>query len=261
VAGLVIAVFFLVVALFAYLITPGDPMRQDLSQRLAHPGSAHWFGTDELGRDIFSRLVTGARTTFMVVAAVTAVVPAVGLVVGCIAGYCGGWVDATLTRLTDVFLALPRLILALALVAALGPGLDHAVVALALAAWPPYARLARAESLSIRKRDFIAAARLAGAPAARIIFWHIAPLCLPSLIVRASLDVSGTILAIAGLGFLGLGAPPGTPEWGAMVAAGRPYIFDQWWICLAPGVAIAVVSLGFNCLGDGLRDLLDPRRT
>jgi peptide/nickel transport system permease protein len=259
-AGLIVAVLLAAVAAAAPALAPFDPMAQDLALRLAPPDVVHWLGTDALGRDILSRLVYGARTTLVVVALVAATVPPVGLLIGCLAGYCGGWADAALMRFTDVFLAFPRLILALALVAALGPGIDHAVLALALAAWPPYARLARAETLALRGRDFIAAARLAGASPARLLLRHIAPLCLPSLVVRASLDMAGVILAAAGLGFLGLGAAPGTPEWGAMIAAGRPYMLDQWWVAAAPGAAIAVVSLGFNLLGDGLRDVLDPRQ-
>jgi peptide/nickel transport system permease protein len=259
-AGLIVAVLLAAVAAAAPALAPFDPMAQDLALRLAPPDVVHWLGTDALGRDILSRLVYGARTTLVVVALVAATVPPVGLLIGCLAGYCGGWADAALMRFTDVFLAFPRLILARALVAALGPGIDHAVLALALAAWPPYARLARAETLALRGRDFIAAARLAGASPARLLLRHIAPLCLPSLVVRASLDMAGVILAAAGLGFLGLGAAPGTPEWGAMIAAGRPYMLDQWWVAAAPGAAIAVVSLGFNLLGDGLRDVLDPRQ-
>lgn len=260
VAGLGVVFVLVAVAAAAPALARHDPMAQDLALRLAPPSAAHWLGTDELGRDIFSRLVYGARTTLAVVTLVAVTVPPVGLLIGCLAGYCGGWVDAALMRVTDVFLAFPRLILALALVAAMGPGIDHAVLALALAAWPPYARLARAEALSLRHRDFVAAARLAGASPGRLLLRHIAPLCLPSLVVRASLDMAGVILAAAGLGFLGLGAAPGTPEWGAMIAAGRPYMLDEWWVAAAPGIAIAIVSLGFNLLGDGLRDVLDPRQ-
>jgi peptide/nickel transport system permease protein len=163
-------------------------------------------------------------------------------------------------RLTDVFLALPRLILALAFVAALGPGIENAVLAIALVAWPPYARIARAETLALRHSDFIAAAQLAGASPVRIVLRHIMPLCLASVIVRVSLDMAGVILIAAGLGFLGLGAQPPAPEWGAMIAAGRKYMLDQWWVAAMPGIAIAVVSLGFNLLGDGLRDVLDPKQ-
>lgn len=260
VAGLAIVLLLALVAMLAPLIAPFPPAAQDLTIRLLPPGAAHWLGTDELGRDILSRLVYGARVTLGIVALVTAIAAPIGLVIGCTAGYGGGWVDAALMRLTDVFLALPRLILALAFVAALGPGIENAVLAIALVAWPPYARIARAETLTLRGNDFIAAARLAGASPARIVIRHIMPLCLASVVVRVSLDMAGVILVAAGLGFLGLGAQPPAPEWGAMIAAGRKYMLDQWWVAAMPGIAIAVVSLGFNLLGDGLRDVLDPKQ-
>jgi peptide/nickel transport system permease protein len=184
----------------------------------------------------------------------------VGLAVGSIAGYAGGWVDRVLMRITDVFLAVPQLILALAFVAALKPGITSAVVAIALTAWPPYARQARADTLGIRHSDFIAAARLTGASQSRIIFRHIIPLCLSSMIVRMTLSMSGIILTAAGLGFLGMGAQPPTPEWGTMIATSRAFILAQWWVPATPGIAIFVASLAFNLLGDGLRDVLDPRQ-
>ncbi|MDQ4134824.1 MAG: ABC transporter permease, partial [Pseudomonadota bacterium] len=173
--------------------------------------------------------------------------------------YLGGWVDTVLMRITDIFLAFPRLILALAFVAALGPGIENAIIAIAITSWPPYARIARAETMMIRNSDFIAAVKLQGASTPRIILGHVVPLCLSSLIVRVTLDMAGIILTAAGLGFLGLGAQPPMPEWGAMVATGRNYLIDQWWVAAMPGLAIFVVSLGFNLLGDGLRDVLDPK--
>ncbi len=175
------------------------------------------------------------------------------------AGFMGGWVDAVLMRITDIFLAFPRLVLALAFAAALGPGIENAVIAIALTAWPPYARIARAETATISKSDFIAAAKMQGASTWRILFKHIVPLCLSSVIVRLTLDMAGIILTAAGLGFLGLGAQPPLPEWGAMVSSGREVILDQWWVATIPGIAIFVVSLGFNLLGDGLRDVFDPK--
>jgi peptide/nickel transport system permease protein len=181
--------------------------------------------------------------------------------VGLLAGYLGGWVDAVLMRITDIFLAFPRLVLALAFAAALGPGIENAVIAISLTAWPPYARIARAETVTIARSDFISAIVLQGASTWRILFRHIMPLCLSSLIVRLTLDMAGIILTAAGLGFLGLGAQPPTPEWGAMVSAGRDVILDQWWVATIPGIAIFVVSLGFNLLGDGLRDVFDPKNT
>ena len=257
--GLAIVALLVLVAAFAPVLAPQSPVAQDLAQRLAPPGAEHWLGTDELGRDILSRLVHGARVTLLIVALVALIVTPLGLAVGMAAGYFGGWVDVVLMRVTDVFLAFPRLVLALAFAAALGPGIENAVLAIALTSWPPYARLARAETLTVRGRDFIAAARLAGASDTRILARHVLPLCLSSLIVRATLDMAGIILTAAGLGFLGLGAQPPTPEWGAMVSSGRQYLLDQWWVATIPGAAIFVVSLGFNLLGDGLRDVLDPR--
>jgi peptide/nickel transport system permease protein len=258
--GLAIVLLLAMVAAFAPLVAPGSPTAQDLASRLEPPGARHWLGTDEFGRDILSRLLYGARITLGIVALVAAIAAPVGLVIGCAAGYLGGAVEAALMRLTDVFLALPRLILALAFVAALGAGIENAVLAIAIVAWPPYARIARAETLTLRGSDFIAAIRLAGASSARIVLRHIMPLCLASVIVRVSLDMAGVILIAAGLGFLGLGAQPPSPEWGAMIAAGRKYMLDQWWVAAMPGIAIAMVSLGFNLLGDGLRDVLDPKQ-
>ncbi|MBM3555370.1 MAG: ABC transporter permease, partial [Alphaproteobacteria bacterium] len=198
-------------------------------------------------------------TLGMVVAVVILTVP-LGVILGCIAGYAGGALDAILMRLTDVFLAFPRLVLALALVAALKPGVESAVIAIALTAWPSYARLARAESLRLREADFIVALRLAGASRWRIVLHHILPLAVPSAIVRTSLDMSSIVLTAAGLGFLGLGAQPPLPEWGTMISTGRSYLLEQWWVPAAPGLAILLVSLAFNLLGDGLRDALDPKQ-
>ena len=258
--GLVIVALLLLVALLAPVLAGGQsPILQDLSARLAPPTGQHWFGTDELGRDIYARVVYGARVTLTIVALVSIVVAPIGLAVGTAAGYLGGWVDAILMRITDIFLAFPRLVLALAFAAALGPGIDNAVIAISLTAWPPYARIARAETVTIAKSDFIAAVVLQGASTWRILFRHIVPLCLSSVIVRLTLDMAGIILTAAGLGFLGLGAQPPTAEWGAMVSSGRDVILDQWWVATIPGIAIFVVSLGFNLLGDGLRDVLDPK--
>ncbi len=259
--GLGIVVALVVVALLANAIAPYDPIvGGDLrTERLLPPSGAHPMGTDEQARDIFSRLVHGSRITLMVVALVAVIATPIGLLVGTTAGYFGGWVDSVLMRLTDIFLAFPRLILALAFVAALGPGIENAIIAIAITSWPPYARLARAETLTIRDSDFINAIRLQGARPARIIWGHVVPLCLSSVIIRVTLDMAGIILTAAGLGFLGLGAQPPQPEWGAMIAGGRRFIIDQWWVVTMPGLAIFVVSLGFNFLGDGLRDVLDPK--
>ena len=259
-AGLLVALALMVVAALAPVLATHDPGVQDLGRRLARPSAAHWLGTDELGRDVYSRLLYGGRITLGMVVAVVVLVAPLGLAVGCVAGYAGGIRDRLLMRVTDVFLAFPRLILALAFVAALRPGVTSAVAAIALTAWPPYARLARAETLGLRGTDFIAAVRLTGTGAGRIVLRHIAPLCLPSLIVRVTLDMSSIILTAAGLGFLGMGAQPPSPEWGAMIATARRFILEQWWVPTAPGLAIFVASLAFNLLGDGLRDVLDPKQ-
>ena len=259
-AGLIVALLLAAMSLLAPVIATHDPGAQDLGHRLLAPSAAHWLGTDELGRDVYSRIVWGGRVTLGMVVAVVLLVAPFGLLVGCVAGYAGGIADRLLMRVTDVFLAFPRLVLALAFVAALRPGIPSAIAAIALTAWPPYARLARAETLSLRGADFIAAARLTGASPARIVLRHIAPLCLPSLIVRVTLDMSAIILTAAGLGFLGMGAQPPSPEWGTMIATGRRFILDQWWVPLIPGVAIFLASLAFNLLGDGLRDVLDPKQ-
>jgi peptide/nickel transport system permease protein len=259
-AGLVIVGILLVVAALAPWIAPHDPLTQDLSRRLLPPGTpGNLLGTDDFGRDILSRIIYGARITLYIIALVAVTAPVLGLLIGTVAGYFGGWIDAVLMRLTDIFLAFPRLILALALVAVLGPGIENAVLAIALTAWPPYARVARAETLTVRSSDYIAAIRLQGASPARIIAGHVVPMCLPSVIIRVTLDMAGVILIAAGLGFLGLGVLPPTPEWGLMISSGRKYLFEQWWVATMPGLAIFIVSLGFNLLGDGLRDVLDPR--
>jgi len=259
--GLGIVTLLILIAALADVLAPYDPvLGGDLRlERLLPPSAAHLMGTDDQARDIFSRILFGARLTLMVVALVAVIATPVGLLVGTTAGYFGGWVDTVLMRVTDIFLAFPRLILALAFVAALGPGIENAIIAIAITSWPPYARLARAETLTIRDADHIAAIRLQGASSTRIIWGHVVPLCLSSVIVRVTLDMAGIILTAAGLGFLGLGAQPPQPEWGAMIAGGRRFLIDFWWVATMPGIAIFAVSLGFNLLGDGLRDVLDPK--
>jgi peptide/nickel transport system permease protein len=258
-AGSLVVLLLLAVAAFAPWIAPQDPQVQNLSMALHAPAASHWFGTDEYGRDVFSRVVWGARTTLYIVVLVTIVVGPVGLAVGTVAGYFGGAVDSVFMRVTDIFISFPSLVLALAFVAALGPGLEHAVIAIALTAWPPIARLARAETRSLRQADFIAAVRLQGASPARILVRHIVPLCISSVVVRLTMNMAGIILTAAGLGFLGLGAQPPLAEWGAMISAGRRYMMECWWLVAMPGAAIMLVSLAFNLLGDGLRDVFDPR--
>lgn len=258
--GLYVLAFLILCAIFAPVLATHDPFAQDLGQRLLEPGeNGHLFGTDSLGRDIYSRLLYGARISIYIVLLVVMVAPLVGLIVGTMSGYAGGWIDVLLMRITDIFLAFPRLILALAFVAALGAGIENAVLAISLTAWPPYARIARAETLTIRNSDYIHAIKLQGAGPFRIVTKHIWPLCISSLVIRVTLDMAGIILTAAGLGFLGLGAQPPSPEWGAMISEGRKYILDYWWVATIPGIAIFAISLAFNLLGDGLRDVLDPK--
>jgi peptide/nickel transport system permease protein len=259
--GLCVLVVLILVAAFAPWIATFDPYAQDLGSALQSPSSVHWFGTDELGRDIYSRVIHGSRITLYIIGLVTVIVGPIGLLVGTTAGYIGGWFDTLMMRITDIFLSFPSLILSLAFVAALGAGLDHAIIAIALTSWPPIARLARAETLTFRSADYVSAARLQGASTARIIAKSIVPMCLPSVVVRLTLNMASVILTAAGLGFLGLGAQPPLPEWGAMVAGGRRYMLDHWWLVTFPGLAIMLVSLAFNLFGDGLRDVLDPRKT
>ncbi|MEO8759196.1 MAG: ABC transporter permease [Devosia sp.] len=258
VLGLIIVALLIFVAIFAPLLATHDPYLPQLTKRLSAPSTEFWFGADELGRDIYSRLLYGSRLTLLIVGLVVVTSAPVGLIIGAVSGTVGGWLDAIFMRITDVFLAIPKLLLALAFVAALGPGIVNAALAITLTAWPPYARLARAEALVVRNSDYVNAVRLAGASEWRIIIFHIIPMCLNSVIVRVTFDMAGIILIAAGLGFIGLGAQPPLPEWGAMISTGRKYIFDQWWVATVPGFAIFIVSLGFNLLGDAVRDLLDP---
>jgi len=258
--GIVVIGLQVVLAISAPWIVAHPPTQSYTTDVLAGPSSHFWFGTDELGRDIYARILYGGRVTLGMVVAVVLLVAPLGLAVGSVAGYLGGEADRVLMRVTDVFLAFPRLVLALAFVAALRPGITSAIIAIALTAWPPYARLARADTLTVRNSDFIAAVRLAGASSGRIILRHIVPLCISSVIVRVTLDMSGIILTAAALGFLGMGAQPPMPEWGTMIASSRAFILDQWWVPTIPGLAIFVASLAFNLLGDGMRDVLDPRQ-
>ncbi|WP_420890761.1 ABC transporter permease [Dickeya fangzhongdai] len=257
--GSAIVLVLMLMAIFSPWLATHDPLAQDLANTLQAPSASHWFGTDEFGRDVFSRLVYGSRITLYIVALVSITVGPIGLLLGVVAGYYGGVVDAILMRITDIFISFPSLVLALAFVAALGPGLEHVVIAITLTAWPPIARLARAETLSLRQADFVSAVKLQGASSLRILLHHIVPLCLPSVIIRITMNMAGIILTAAGLGFLGLGAQLPDPEWGAMISAGRRYMMECWWLVTIPGLAILINSLAFNFLGDGLRDILDPR--
>ncbi|MDT0178014.1 ABC transporter permease [Pantoea sp. RRHST58] len=257
--GLTLVAILVLTALLAPLLAPFDPNLQTISARLLPPSAQHWFGTDGFGRDLLSRVIYGARPTLLLVSLILVLTIPVGLLVGITAGYVGGWTERVLMRITDIFLSLPNLVIALALVAMLGPGLMNGALALALTSWPPFARQARAETLALRRSDYLAAARMQGITGLRLMFGHILPLCLPTAVVRAALSLGGIILSAAGLGFLGMGVQPPTAEWGSMVAEGSKVIFDQWWVAAAPGAAILFASLAFNLTGDGLRDRLDTR--
>ncbi len=259
VLGLALTVFLVLVAIFAPLIAPYDPIKQDLKNRLQPPSWEHPFGTDQLGRDIFSRVVWGSRISLFIALIVVAISFTVRTTIGIISGYFGGKVDEVLMRITDMFMAFPRLVLALAVAAALGPGLFNTMLAIAFVSWVYYARLARASTLQIREEVYIEAARAIGASDRRILFLHVLPMVIAPVVVQATLDMGGTILTAAGLGFLGLGVQPPTPEWGVMVSEGRRFITEQWWVSTFPGFAILLATLGFNLLGDGINDILNVR--
>ena len=257
--GVTLVAILLLTALLAPLLAPYQPNAQMMASRLMPPDATHWFGTDGFGRDLLSRVIYGTRPTLLLVSLILLLTIPAGLLIGITAGYVGGWTERVLMRITDIFLSLPNLVIALALVAMLGPGLLNGALALALTSWPPFARQARAETLALRRSDYLAAARMQGITGIRLMFGHILPLCMPSAVVRAALSLGGIILSAAGLGFLGMGVQPPTAEWGAMVAEGSKVIFDQWWVAAAPGGAILFASLAFNLTGDGLRDRLDTR--
>lgn len=257
--GFLFLALLAVIAILAPLIAPYSPTAQNLGQALLPPSAAHWAGTDEFGRDILSRLIYGTRITFQTVLAVSFIVGPLGLVIGVVAGYIGGRTDAILMRITDIVLSFPSLVLALAFAAALGAGLGTAIIAISLTGWPAIARLARAETLVVRNTDYVAAARLYGSSPLRLLALYISPMCIPSVVVRLTLNMAGIILTAAALGFLGLGAQPPAPEWGAMISSGRRFMLDNWWVAVMPGIAILFTSLAFNLAGDALRDILDPR--
>ncbi|MFG5776326.1 ABC transporter permease [Comamonas sp. J-3] len=257
-AGLILVGLIVLMALLAPGLPLADPVSQSLGDRLLPPSSAHWLGTDTLGRDILARVVFGARPTLAIVFLVLVCCVPAGLLIGAAAGLWGGWLDAILMRIADVFMAFPRLILAISVAATLSSGLWTAVIAIAITGWPPYARVARAEVAAVRHAEFIQAARALGVSRTRLLLRHALPLCMPSALVRAALDAPGIVLIVSGLGFLGLGLPPPTPEWGAMVAEGRAIVLEAWWVSTLPGVLILLLSLGFNFLGDALRDIVDP---
>lgn len=257
--GAGVVCLILLLAVFAPLIAPYDPTLQETANRLMPPTPGHWLGTDAFGRDILSRMIYGARPTLLLVLVVVLLMAPLGIAVGIFAGFFGGLTERLLMRITDIVMSFPRLLLAFAFVAIMGPGLINGALALALTSWPAYARQARVETAALRRSDYLAAAEMVGIRGIRLLWGHILPLVLPSAIIRLALDLSGIILAAAGLGFLGLGVRPPTAEWGSMVSEGTQVIFDQWWVAAVPGLAILVTSLAFNLLADGLRDILDPR--
>jgi peptide/nickel transport system permease protein len=256
--GLIIVMIFIVAAALAPWITPHSPYTINMDIRLQPPSFDHWLGTDDRGRDVFSRMLLGSRLSLYIVILSVMITLPLGLAVGCVAGYFGGTIAVILMRITDIFLALPALILALALAAALGAGIGNAIIAISLASWPMLARLAYAETMKSRNADFILAAQLQGAGPIRMITRYVIPLCMPVVVTRVTLNISNTILSAAALGFLGMGAQPPEPEWGVMLSEGQRYLTTAYWLVAAPGVAMLLVSIGFNLLGDGLRDILDP---
>lgn len=256
--GLVLLVLLVATALLAPFIS-GSPIEQNIAQRLQPPSAQHLLGTDQLGRDVWSRVVNGAAISLQVGFGVVILSVLMGVLVGLVAGFLGGVWDNLLMRITDVFFAFPSLILAMAIAAALGPNLNNTVVAVALVSWPIYARLVRANVLALREREFVEAAKALGASPFRLMTRHLLPNTLTPILVQASFDVGGAILTAAGLSFIGFGAQPPTPEWGAMVSETRNYIAEAFWAPTSPAVAILLTVLAFNLLGDALRDVLDPR--
>jgi peptide/nickel transport system permease protein len=257
--GLVIVLIAILAAVVGPSLSPYDPSAQELARRLEAPSLSHPFGLDELGRDILARLLAGARISLLVGLAVVSVSSTVGMLLGSVAGYFGGRVDDVISRLVDVLMAFPGILLAIALVAVLGPSLTNVVLALSVIGWVGYARLVRGQALRAREFDFVQAARALGAGPARIVVRHVLPTAFPAVVVQATLGMAGAIIAEASLSFLGLGVQPPTPSWGTMLDAGRSHLFDAPHLTIFPGLAIAFLVLGFNFLGDGLRDRVDPK--
>jgi peptide/nickel transport system permease protein len=259
VAGGIIVVLMIVISLAAPLLAPQDPIEMELSDKLLPPSRDHFFGTDEFGRDVYSRVIWGGRISLRVGVIAVSIGMIVGSVVGLFAGYFGRWFDMVSQRVIDVMLAFPDLILALAIVAVLGPSLSNVMIAIGIGSIPVYARVMRGQVLGLREKEYVESARAAGAGHMRLIFRHILPNALSAVVVMGTLGIASAILAGAGLSFIGMGAQPPTPEWGAMLANGRSFLRHEWWIATFPGIFIALIVLGFNLFGDGLRDALDPR--
>lgn len=258
VVGLFIFFAWVIISISAPWIAPFDPLKQDIVARLQPPSPEHWFGTDQLGRDVFSRVLYGGRLSLPAGVLVIVVAGIIGTVIGALAGFIGGWMDEGAMRLTEVFMAFPTIILAMAIAAALGPSLVNAVIAMVVVWWPNYARVVRALVISVKSQDYVDAAQALGVPRGRILWRTVLPNCLAPAVVLATIDLGNAILVFAGLSFLGLGPDPTTPEWGRMVSDGIQY-FDQWWIAAFAGLAIFTVVMAFNFIGDGIRDALDPR--
>ncbi len=260
--GLGIIFFFMLFVIFGPMIVPYPEDAQGavhLESKLLGPSAEHWFGTDEVGNDVMTRVIIGARVSLQIGLIVTGIAILIGVPLGMIAGYFGGWIEEAIMRFTDIFLSIPGLVLAIAIVGVLGPGISNVMLALSLVWWPGYVRLIQAKTISLKSSIYVDAARSMGASPLRIVFIHILPNCMSPIIVKASMDMGMAILMAASMGFLGLGAQPPFPEWGAMISVGRNYLPDWWWYSFFPGLAIYLTVLGFNLLGDGLRDILDPR--
>ncbi|MBC7093497.1 ABC transporter permease [Candidatus Bipolaricaulota bacterium] len=258
-AGTATIIALLLLALLAPYIAPFNPYATNPIQKLLPPSGTHLMGTDGLGRDVFSRVLYGTRISLWIALLILLIAGTLGTAVGIVAGYVGGFWDNVLMRITDVFMAFPQLILAMAVAAALGPNLTNVVIAISFGAWTVFARLARSRAIAVREEDFVEAARAVGAGPLRILFVHILPMALSPVIVQGTLSMGGIILTAAGLGFLGFGAQPPSPEWGLMVSDGRNFMPHAWWVSTFPGLAIMLTVLGFNLIGDGIRDILDPR--
>ncbi len=259
--GLSVVFLLVLIALLAPWIVPypEDTVDAHIKDRFLSPSSRHLFGTDELGRDVFSRVLVGSRISLQVGVIAIGLALAIGVPLGVVAGYAGGVLDEAIMRITDVFLSFPPLLLAMAISTLLGPNLINAMIAIAIAWWPWYTRLLRSEAISVRERDYVQAARAMGASQRKIVFKHVLPNCLTPIIIQASMDFGSIILTSAALSFLGLGAQPPTPEWGLMVSTGRTFFLTNWWIVTFPGLAIFIAVLSFNLVGDGLREILDPK--
>ena len=257
--GLILVVLEVIISLTAQWIAPYDPLEQVVADALRPPSLEHWMGTDDVGRDILSRIIHGSQISLRVGLISVSIAGVVGVLLGMTAGYYGKWFDDVVMRLIDILLAFPGILLALTIIAILGPGLFNVMIAVGIGAIPSYTRVARGSTLSVRERDYVMSARVVGCSDARIILRYILPNVLPSIVVLATLGVAGAILTASGLSFLGLGAQPPTPEWGAMLTSGRTYLRQAWWFATFPGLAIMLTVLCINLFGDGLRDALDPK--